>query len=180
MVWLWGILLFISCASVERERDDVEFKISPEFKSGKGITFALMSEVEDKGKSLSKDLKASIYDFAILELMKVKNLEIVDRKDIDKILSEQEFSSSGFVGDYAPRIGKLLRARAVGFFSIVDMEREGYGSLIFKIGITLGFKIVDVETGKILYYSVSKGEGADYNEAVKVAVKKCIKPLQEI
>jgi len=48
-------------------------------------------EVEDKGKSLSKDVKASIYDFAILELMKVKNLEIVDRKDIDKILSEQEF-----------------------------------------------------------------------------------------
>jgi hypothetical protein len=51
----------------------------------------LIPEVEDKGKSLSKDVKASIYDFAILELMKVKNLEIVDRKDIDKILSEQEF-----------------------------------------------------------------------------------------
>lgn len=48
----------------------------------------------------------------------------------------------------------------MGFFSIVDVEREGYGSLIFKIGITLGFKIVDVETGKILYYSVSKGEGS--------------------
>jgi len=139
---------------------------------GKGITFALMPEVEDKGKSLSKDLKASIYDFAILELMKVKNLEIVDRKEVDKILSEQEFSSSGFVGDYAPRIGKLLGARAVGFFSIVDVEREGY--------VTLGFKIVDVETGKILYYSVSRGEGADYNEAVKGAVKRCIKPLQEI
>jgi len=46
---------------------------------------------EGKGKSLSKDVKASIYDFAILELMKVKNLELVDRKDIDKILSEQEF-----------------------------------------------------------------------------------------
>ncbi|MDT7904195.1 MAG: hypothetical protein RQ967_03165 [Candidatus Caldipriscus sp.] len=46
----------------------------------KGITFALMPE----------DIKASIYDFAILELMKVKNLEIVDRKDIDKVLSEQE------------------------------------------------------------------------------------------
>ncbi len=71
----------ISCASVERERDDVEFKISPEFKSGKSITFALMPE----------DVKASIYDLAILELMKVKNLEIVDRKDIDKALSEQEF-----------------------------------------------------------------------------------------
>jgi phosphoribosylformylglycinamidine (FGAM) synthase PurS component len=42
------------------------------------------------------------------------------------------------------------------------------------------FSIVDVETGKILYYSVAKGEGADYNEAVKEAVKKCIKPLQEI
>jgi hypothetical protein len=42
------------------------------------------------------------------------------------------------------------------------------------------FSIVDVETGKILYYSVAKGEGADYNEAVKGAVKKCIKPLQEI
>jgi hypothetical protein len=58
---------------------------------GKGITFALMPEVEDKGKGLSKYVKASIYDFAILELMKVKNLEIVDRKDIDKILSEREF-----------------------------------------------------------------------------------------
>ena len=58
---------------MERERDD------------------LMPEVEDKGKSLSKDVKASIYDFAILEIMKVRNLEIVDRKDIDKILSEQEF-----------------------------------------------------------------------------------------
>ena len=68
----------------------------------------------------------------------------------------------------------------MGFFSIVNVEREGYGSLIFKISITLGFKIVDVETGKILYYSVSKGEGADYNEAVKRAVKECIKPLQEI
>jgi hypothetical protein len=44
----------------------------------------------------------------------------------------------------------MLR-EAVGFFSIVDVEREGY--------VTLGFKIVDVETGKILYYSVSKGEG---------------------
>jgi hypothetical protein len=79
-----------------------------------------------------------LYDAAVLNLLKVGKLDVVDRKRIDEILEEQEFGRSGFVDEKtAVEVGKLLGAHLIAFVEEV--------------------KIIEVQTGRILYSSIAEG-----------------------
>jgi len=88
-------------------------------------------------------------------LLKVGKLDVVDRKRIDEILEEQEFGRSGFVDEKtAFEVGKLLGAHLIAFVEEVKSKRNieiaGYFS---KASV----KIIEVQTGRILYSSVAEG-----------------------
>jgi len=79
-----------------------------------------------------------LYDVVVLNLLKVGKLDVVDRKRIDEILEEQEFGRSGFVDEKtAVEVGKLL-----GAYLIACIEEV---------------KIIEVQTGRILYSAVAEG-----------------------
>ncbi len=183
------IVLFITSCASSAHRKDLNYAISPSFKTDEIQTFALIPDIdipkeEIKRKVDKKRLIEEIYSKASIELMKIPYLDVVDRKDIDKILEEQEFTASGFVGDYAPELGELLGAKIVGYFTVLDIETEGYpvgqGMVIQSIKATVSFKIIDVGTGRILYQSVaeSTSQESEYEALVESAIK-CLLPLRD-
>ncbi len=73
----------------------------------------------------------------------------VERRDLDKALAEQELSLSGLVDDAtAARVGRLAGARyaLLGSASIIDVQ------------IRLSCRLIDIETGEILYATSVHGE----------------------
>lgn len=188
MGFLVLLLLFISCATTKETEEGLNYSLSPKFRADSIITFALIPEIEiikgDVNRFISEDVKEGIYNKALIELMKVPYFDIIDRKDIDRVLDEQEFSHSGFVGNYAPKVGKLLGAKTVGYFSILDVEKIGYpigrGTVLLKVKATVGFKVLDVETGRVLYQAVATYESDEEDEVFTNAAIKCIKPLQDL
>ena len=73
----------------------------------------------------------------------------VERRDLEKALAEQELSLSGLVDDAtAARVGRLAGARyaLLGSASIIDVQ------------IRLSCRLIDIETGEILYATSVHGE----------------------
>ncbi|MEO0208013.1 MAG: CsgG/HfaB family protein [candidate division WOR-3 bacterium] len=182
------LLLLLSCATTKESEESLNYSLSPKFKTDSIMTFALIPDVDvikgEANRFISGHIKESIYNKVLIELLKVPYFDIIDRKDIDKVLDEQEFSHSGFVGDYAPKVGKILGAKTVGYFSILDAEKVGYpigsGTISLKIKATVGFKVLDVETGRVLYQAVATHESDEEEEAFINAAIECIKPLQNL
>lgn len=183
------MFLFIASCASSSSQSDLNYVISPSFKTNEIQTFALMPDVDIPKKEIEKKvdkkkLADEIYSKTSIELMKIPYFDMVDRKHIDKILEEQEFGASSFVGDYAPELGKLLGAKIVGYFTVLDIQTEGYpvgqGMVVQSIKATVSFKIIDVATGRILYQSVaeSTSQESEYDALVKAAVK-CISPLKD-
>ena len=77
---------------------------------------------------------------------------VVDRKDIDKILKEQAFQLTGCVSaECAVKVGRLLGVQVVCTGT--------YGKLGDNLQLIL--KLVDVETGEILFAGRAKGKTVD-------------------
>ena len=79
-------------------------------------------------------------------------LRLVERRDLDKILQEQELGLSGAVDEAtAPRIGRLAGA-----------SRIAYGSFLAKSGaLRIDAKVADTETGAIVAAGSAQGGSAD-------------------
>lgn len=104
---------------------------------------ALISFDNTSGKpSEYGDLGGPLRDMLTTDLKPVKNLIVVDRQAVEKILNEQNLNSSkNFDPTTATKIGKLLGAEII----ITGTYFELFGSL------RVDAKFIDVETGEILF-----------------------------
>lgn len=96
-------------------------------------------------------LSHSFAESLTMGLVKVKELHIIERSQIDKLLKEQQFSQSAFADpDTAPNLGRMLGANivAVGSYQKVGEQLQA------------NVRFVDVETGKIDAERVAQVEGA--------------------
>ncbi|NPA79622.1 MAG: hypothetical protein GXO29_01035 [Thermotogae bacterium] len=168
------LLPFVGCTSLARKVENdpyvLDYTFSPYFSPDSIGTVAVFSRLEGAPKP---SLDKVAYDAATLQLLKTGKMDVVDRARTEEILREQEFSYSGLVDqNTAVRLGKLLGAKAVLFLDFISFE-EDIDSYIVRVNA----KLIDVETGRILYVASALGGGWSLEEAVSNAVKTALKPM---
>jgi len=164
----------LSCSSLQRRIENdpyvLDYTFSPKFRIDSIGTVAIFSRLEGSPKP---SLDKVAYDVAAMQLLKTGRIDVVDRARIEDILEEQEFSRSGFVDQNAAvKLGKLLGARSVLFMDFINFE-EDIDAYIVRVNV----KLIDVETGRILYVASALGGGWDIESAVSDAVKTALKPF---
>ena len=131
-------------------------------------------------ESPDNSVMSPLYDYAGLALMRVGKVALVDRSEVDRILAEQQFSSSGVVDPgTAARLGRLVGAEAVMLVHVNSVKHDDFFSdSPDQRTAKLYVKIISVETAEVLYYSQGEGssfDGAD--DALNGAVDFALNPL---
>ncbi len=131
---------------------------------------ALFGQDIDVGKGIS--------DLLVKRLVQDGTYSVIERKALDKILAEQNFSTSDRANPAsAAKIGKLLGVDAIVVGSITQFGNEtkntnvggagggfggfglgGFGRKKSKAIVTVDARIVDIDTGEILAVADGKGE----------------------
>jgi len=150
------------------------YSISPNFDLRRTWRVAVLPPAGDTG------LPAGLYDHAGLALMRSGRVALVDRSMVDRILQEQQFSSSGVVDpETAARLGRLMGAEAVMLVNVNSVKHDDFFSdSPDQRAAKLYVKVIGVETGEVLYYS--QGEGSSFDgaeEALDGAVDFALNPL---
>jgi len=135
-----------------------------------GGVAALFGQDVDVGKGIS--------DLLVKYLVKDGTYSVIERKALDKILAEQNFSNSDRANPAsAAKIGKMLGIDAMIVGSITQFGNEtkntnvggagggfggfglgGFGHKKSKAIVTLDARLVDIDTGEILAVADGKGE----------------------
>ena len=126
------------------------------------------------------DVGKGISDLLVTNLVKDGTYSVIERKALDKILAEQNFSNSDRANPTsAARLGKLLGVDAIIVGSITEFGDEtkntgvgggggnwhGFGMGGFKhkntkANVALTARLVDVDTGEILGVAEGKGQSS--------------------
>jgi curli biogenesis system outer membrane secretion channel CsgG len=124
------------------------------------------------------DVGKGISDLIVKRLVQDGTYTVVERKALDKILAEQNFSTSDRANPAtAARIGKILGLDAIILGSITQFGGEtkgtkvggggggwggfglgGFGTKSTKATVTVDARIVDIDTAEILAVADGKGE----------------------
>ncbi|MFZ0285339.1 MAG: CsgG/HfaB family protein, partial [Terriglobales bacterium] len=133
---------------------------------------ALFGQDVDVGKGIS--------DLLVTDLVKDGTYSVIERKSLDKILKEQNFSNSDRADpNSAAKIGKLLGVDAIIVGSITQFGNEtkntnigggggnwggfgvgGFGHKKSKAIVAVTARIVDIDTAEILGVAEGKGESS--------------------
>jgi curli biogenesis system outer membrane secretion channel CsgG len=126
------------------------------------------------------DVGKGISDLLVTYLVKDGSYSVIERKAMDKILAEQNFSNSDRANpNSAAKIGKLLGVDAIIVGSITEFGNDtkntnlggaggalggfglgGFGHKKSKAIVALTARIVDIDTGEILAVAEGKGESS--------------------
>lgn len=115
------------------------------------------------------DLGNPLRDMLTTDLAAVKNLTMVDRQSLEKVLKEQKLNNSkNFDLGTATKIGKLLGAQII----LTGTYFEMFGSL------RIDAKFINVETGQIVFSIGSEGSRVKFFEIKKDLANKIIDKLK--
>ena len=115
------------------------------------------------------DLGNPLRDMLTTDLAAVKNLTMVDRQSLEKVLTEQKLNNSkNFDIGTATKIGKLLGAQII----LTGTYFEMFGSL------RIDAKFINVETGQIVFSIGSEGSRQKFFEIKKDLANKIIEKLK--
>jgi curli biogenesis system outer membrane secretion channel CsgG len=126
------------------------------------------------------DVGKGIVDLLVTDLVKDGTYSVIERKALDKILAEQNFSNSDRANPAsAAKIGKLLGVDAIIEGSITEFGDEtqkrnlgggggnwhgfgvgGFGHSKTKANVAITARIINIDTGEILAVADGKGESA--------------------
>lgn len=124
------------------------------------------------------DIGKGIADLLVKNLVNDGTYSVIERKQLDKILAEQNFSNSNRADPAsAARIGKILGLDAIIVGSITEFGNEtknrnigggggnwggfgvgGFGHKESKANVQLDARLVDIDTAEILGVAEGKGE----------------------
>ena len=168
------VLFFISCMTGYYAKGSV----APSFDLTRSYRIALIP-LKNSPYLKEKDLD-KLYETFSMELLGTGLFTLIERRDIEKVLDEQGFQYSGVVNEsQAVEFGKILGAELIGIYNIETAGRDiqTMGTL-YVIG--LYFKLVNVETGEIVYYARGRGESMlNKEEALEQAVSNCLHALRK-
>ena len=126
------------------------------------------------------DVGKGIADLLVTDLVKDGTFSIIERKALDKLLTEQNFSNSNRADPTsAAKLGKLLGVDAILIGSITEFGNEtkktnigggggnwggfglgGIGHSNSKANVGIDARIVNVDTGEILAVAEGKGQSS--------------------
>ena len=135
-------------------------------------------------RQINAKLSESVEDGVMDELVNMGGAKVFTRKDLEKIMSEQKFQQSGMVDDKnLAKIGKLAGVKYIvtGSVNNVDLSYKSFesarkgadkqgsilGSIVaaglesqegWNIGTEVALRILDVETGGVLFSKVVSGK----------------------
>ena len=106
---------------------------------------------------------AELQDMLIAELASTKSFSVLERKELDAVVSEQKLGASGLVRkETAPEIGKLTGARylVAATVSAFEEDTSGKDAGFSLLGVSVGgekgkaymavdLKVIDTNTGEI-------------------------------
>jgi len=133
----------------EAPREEVAVEKKPAVVAAKpasGMLNVAVSDLTPQGVSASD--AAVIADMLRSELVKGGRFNIIEKQNMEKILSEQAFQQSGCTSEEcAVKIGKLL--------NVHRMIVGSFGKLMDKYFVSL--RVVNVETGAVVFADSAKG-----------------------
>lgn len=126
------------------------------------------------------DIGAGISDLIVKNLVKDGTYSVIERRALDAVLAEQNFSNSERANpSSAAQIGKMLGVDAIIVGSITqfgtEQKKVGVGGMFGKIGgfgagkvgtqkgkavVVVDARIVDINTGEVLAVAEGKGESS--------------------
>jgi curli biogenesis system outer membrane secretion channel CsgG len=126
------------------------------------------------------DVGKGIVDLLVTGLVKEGTFSVIERKALDKILAEQNFSNSDRADpSSAAKIGKLLGVDAIIEGSITEFGNEtkktnlggggggwhgygigGFGHSTSKANVAITARIINIDTGEIMAVADGKGQSA--------------------
>jgi hypothetical protein len=116
--------------------------------------------VEVTGRVYGEAVKNQISDMFVMELMK-KGYTVVERARVKAILKEQEFQASDLTSAQgAAKAGEILNVPAV---MVIDIPE-------YKEKMTMSAKLIDVETGAILWLGQGYGSTGKTGSTILGAV----------
>jgi len=122
-------------------------------------------DFENKTTYGANRLGTSASDILITELAKSGRFIVVERDKMDKLMSEQKLGMSGAIDpNTAAQVGKILGLNAIvtGSISQFGEDTEGSEYLITQsksqvVKCTVDIRVVDAETGQVLYADSGSG-----------------------
>lgn len=113
-------------------------------------------------------LGPAIEDWLVEKLVQSGQFRVIERKELESVLQEQELSLSGAIDDKtAVKVGKLLGCQLVVLGAVTDFSiRKSGGEAFFKVGVdigkttaegTLSLRLVNTTTGEILFTGSESG-----------------------
>ncbi len=170
--WLCFVLVLLSVSGFAADRKKRVAVFDFDYATVRSGIAAIFGSDIDVGKGVS--------DLLVKRLVQDGTYSVIERKAMDKILAEQNFSNSDRANpNSAARIGKLLGVDAIIVGSITQFGNEtknqgvgggggGFGG--FGLGgfkhkeskaiVTLDARIVDIDTGEIMAVADGKGESS--------------------
>ena len=138
--------------------DKPEGKVSPKRRVG-------VVDFQNKTKYGEARLGTSASDILLTELVKSGKFIVVERDKMNKLLEEQKLGMSGAIDpNTAAKMGKILGLNAIvtGSISQFGVENEGSEYLLAQskkqtAKCTVDIRVVDVETGQVLYADSGSG-----------------------
>jgi curli biogenesis system outer membrane secretion channel CsgG len=134
-------------------------------------------KVENKSPYGGENLGPALEDWLVQGLVQSGKFRVMERKDLDSVLSEQSLSLSGAVDEKtAVQVGKLLGCQLVILGAITDFSKhktEAHG--LFKLGFDVGkttaegtvnIKLINTTTAEIVYTGQEKGSHSFANVSV--------------
>lgn len=157
---------FVSVRNYEEQIPDKKEKISPVRKVAVAPFKSFNYSID--GKSFSDTLVERL-------IKKIPQLTVVERPDIEKVLSEQRFSLTGAVkGENTKNLGKIEPVDALVMGTIRTLERfDGDGG-----AIVVNVKIVNVINGQIIWSHKEETRyyfnGIDTDELVEILTNRSV------
>ncbi len=113
------------------------------------------------------DIGKGVADLVVDGLVEEGSYRVIERKRLDALLAEQNFSNSDRAEPGAAKVAKLGKALGVKFLIVGSITKFGFGGGKFGLGnvgtkkgkatVALALRVVDTSTGEVM--AVAKGEG---------------------
>jgi len=167
-VMVASVFVSVNTLAEEKSTAKVEEKVNAKVEVQDALPAAVLPFAE-RGMGV-KGYGEKVSDLLFAALSAEPDLWLVERQDIEKVLSEQELSASGMVdSSKAVKIGSLTGAKVLITGSVVEIDKN----------VQLIAKIIGTETTRVLGASVSGTAKGDLSPLVTELSAKVMKTIQQ-
>ena len=152
----------------------------------KNITRIAVAPFSDAPGILAKGSGGTVADVMVTQLLVLGKYKVIERSQIERIIQEQGLSQAGVVDvSTAQEAGRILGVEAVVIGSVTEYQmKKGHVPLYItniptrSYSVGASARIVNVETGEILYSCTAVGKGDSYGKAADEACKLILNSMQ--